>query len=201
MIKLGVFMSHPIQYQANLLRLLSKGSDIQTKVSFFWNFGVADSYDPEFATNLTWDIAILDGYERQFLKNSSVSPSSSFFGCVNPGVVLDIYRNNYDAVLIFGWGLFSNWLVVATCKIFKIPILLIGEAPLSHQAFLSVFKAQIKKFALRLFFRGISAFGYIGQENKKFYLSYGVDGANLFFAPYAVDNGRYIKKNSKTNYS
>ena len=51
---------------------------------------------------------------------------------------------------------------------------------------------QIKKIILGWLFRHISAFLYIGEENKKFYEFYGVPEGKLFFAPYAVDNNRFM---------
>ena len=49
-----------------------------------------------------------------------------------------------------------------------------------------------QKVILGNLFKRISAFLYIGEENKKFYQYYGASGRKIIFAPYAVDNERYI---------
>lgn len=194
--KLAVLTSHPIQYQAPLFKKISESPEIDLMVYFNWDFGIKSGYDREFGKKFKWDISLLNGYKYKFLKNFSLKPSSDFLGQLNFGIIKEIYDlrfKNYDAILIYGWNSFTNLLAFLTAFIFKIPVLLRGENPLNQELLKPRWKIKIKKIILNWLFKHISAFLYIGEENKKFYKNYGVSDEKLFFAPYAVDNERFIR--------
>lgn len=193
---LAIFMSHPIQYQVPLLVKLAKNQDFKTHTYFFWDFGVKETYDADFKRVIKWDIPILEGYQYSFLKNYSLRPSSSFFGEVNFGVIAEIIRHRHDAILVFGWGLFSNWLAFFAALISGTRIILHAESPMNQEAYKKGLKRVVRNMVLRQLFKCVSAFLYIGKENKRFYEHFGVPQNKLFFAPYAVDNERYFKEKS-----
>ncbi len=196
--KLAVVMSHAIQYQIPLLRKIAASGKINLMTYFNWDFGVnkEGSLDPEFKTKIKWDIPVLEGYKYKFLKNFSLRPSSNFLGQLNFGIIKELIQNRYDAVLIYGWNLFTNWLAIFTALIVKTNIILQSESPLNQELLKSGFKQKIKKFIFKkIFFPQVNAFLYIGEENKKFYQFYDVPKEKLFFAPYAIDNERYIRSN------
>lgn len=195
--KLAIIMSHAIQYQAPLLRKIAASGKIDLTAYFNWDFGVKETYESDFSAKIKWDIPILEGYRYKFLKNLSPRPSSNFFGQLNFGIVKELIQNRYDAVLIYGWNLFTNWLAFFTALIINTPVILQGESPLSQELLKNGWKQKIKMVVLRKFFKHISAFLYIGEENKKFYKYYGVSDEKLFFIPYAVDNERYIAANQE----
>lgn len=199
MTRLGIFMSHPIQYQVSLLRNISKHEGIDLLVNYYWDFGVNESYDPEFGSKIKWDVPLLDGYQSRFVKNYAKHKSTSFFGCINPGVVLPILRKEYDVVLIFGWALFSNWMVVLAAFLSRTPILLSGESPLSHEAQKKGLFGKVRRLILKTLFSTVNGFLYIGQENRLFYESFRISPEKLFFAPYAVENIRHIEYQKVNN--
>jgi glycosyltransferase involved in cell wall biosynthesis len=198
MTRLAIFMSHPIQYQISLLRNIAKNEGIDLLVSYYWDFGINESYDPEFGSKIKWDLPLLDGYKSRFITNYAKHKSTSFFGCINPGVVPPILRKEFDVVLIFGWALFSNWLVVLAAFFSRTPILLCAESPLSHEVPKKGFFGKIRRGALKTLFSMTSGFLYIGQENRLFYESFGISPKKLFFAPYAVDNTRHVGTRKET---
>jgi len=67
-----------------------------------------------------------------------------------------------------------------------------SESPLNQELLKTDFSQNVKRMFLRTLFKFISAFLYIGEENRKFYKYLGVPDAKLFFASYAVDNARFI---------
>ncbi len=75
-----------------------------------------------------------------------------------------------------------------------IPLILKGENPLNQEYLKAKWKLFVKSIILRNFFKGVSAFLYVGKENKKFYEYYGVPQKKLFFGPYAVDNNFFFEK-------
>ena len=193
MYRLAILTSHPIQYQAPLFKKLAERPEIDLTVYFCWDFGAGKkSLDAEFGKKIKWDIPLLEGYEYKFLKNFSLKPSSEFFGQINFGIIKELRQNNYDAILVFGWNSFTNWLVFLTAFWRKTPIFLRGENPLNQEFLKSGWKIRLKKIILGWLFRRVSAFLYIGEENKKFYEYYGAPKEKLFFVPYAVDNDRFM---------
>ena len=191
--RLSIFMSHPIQYQVSLLKKLANIDGINLNVYFYWDFGCKDSYDPEFNNIVKWDLPLLDGYKYSFLRNFSLKKGTHFFGCINFGVIIPILFKKQDVVMIFGWALFSNWLVVIAALISRTPILLFAESPFSHEVLKKSFLNKIRRKVLKGLFSLINGFLYIGKENKMFYKSYGIAEEKLFFVPYAVDNERHFK--------
>jgi len=193
--KLAILTAHPIQYQAPLFRKLSENPKIDLTVYFNWNFGVdKPSYDSGFGKEIKWDIPVLEGYNFNFLKNYSFKPSSNFWGQINFGIISEIIKGKYDAIIIFGWNSFSNWLAFLTAFIIKTSVILRAESPLNQEILKAGWKLKFKKIILGTLFKFISGFLYIGEENRKFYQFYGVPENKLFFAPYAVDNDRFIKE-------
>ena len=188
--KLAVVTSHVIQYQAPLLRKIAASADIDLKVYFNWGFGVEEMRDPGFNVTVKWDIPLLEGYDHKFLKNSSLRPSSKFWGQINFGIVPELAKRRYDAVLLFGWSLFTNWLVFLTAFIIGTRVILLAESPLSHELTKKKTRRFLRKLIFGVLFRLVDKFLYIGEENRKFYEYYGVPKEKLFFAPYAVENDR-----------
>lgn len=193
--RLAIFMSHPIQYQVSLLRLISNSKKVNLKVYFYWDFGFKQSYDPEFDSVVKWDLPLLSGYKNQLLRNFSLKKGTHFFGCINPGVIPSILLKKHDVVMIFGWAIFSNWLVILAAKLSKTPILLFAESPMSHETVKLDFKNKVRRIILKKLFKLINGFLYIGKENRDFYQSFNISKNKLFYAPYAVDNTRHL--NSK----
>jgi GxxExxY protein len=191
--KLGIFISHPIQYQVPLYKKLSKKIDLT--VYYYSQFGAEKYFDPQFKKEIKWDINLLEVYNYKFLKNYSSKPGFHFFGFINFGIFKEIFKNKFDAVLINSWSYLSDWLVILACLILKTKLLLRVESPYNQEILKPKWKLFIKKIIFgKILFPKIYAFLYIGEENRKFYKFYGVPDEKLFFAPYAVDNERFQKE-------
>jgi glycosyltransferase involved in cell wall biosynthesis len=194
--KLGIFISHPVQYQVPLYQKLSK--KINLTVYYYSQFGVEKYFDPQFKKEFKWDINLLEGYNYKFLKNYSFKPGFHFFGFINLGIFKEIFKNKFDAVLINSWSYLSDWLVILACLISKTKLLLRVESPHNQEILKSKWKLFIKKIIFgKILFPKVHAFLYIGEENRKFYKFYSVSDEKLFFAPYAVDNERFQKEYEK----
>jgi len=193
--KLAILASHPVTYHVPIFRKLAKHPRINLTVYFCSDFGVKKAdFDPGFGRKIKWDLDLLSGYKYKFLKNYSLNPNpSTFFGLINPGIIRELLKNKYDAIIVYGYFLFTNWLAFLGAWLTKTPIFLRGENPL-NQEFLSKIKFIIKNLILRVLFKMITGFLYIGRENKKFYQFYGVQNKKLFFTPYAVENERFTKE-------
>jgi glycosyltransferase involved in cell wall biosynthesis len=188
MTRLSIFMSHPIQYQVSLLKKISAIKGVDLEVFYFWDFGLKKTYDNEFRAEIQWDVPLLSGYSSTFLRNFSWKKNTSFWGCINPGVISTFFKGKHDVVLVFGWAIFSNWLIIALAIMRSVPIMLISEAPLSHENFKKGIRKWIRKGLLDYLFCKVDLFLYIGEDNRLFYKSFNVPDDKLIFCPYAVDN-------------
>ena len=78
--RLAYLVSHPIQYQAPLLRLISAEPDIDLTVFFCSDLSVRVYHDDGFGQALQWDVPLLDGYRHEFLPAFGGTDRLSFCG-------------------------------------------------------------------------------------------------------------------------
>jgi glycosyltransferase involved in cell wall biosynthesis len=197
--KISYFISHPIQYQAPLLKYLHENlKDVDLEVVYFTKHTIG-GLDKQFGVNIIWDIPLLQGYKYVFLKNFSLRPavSGSFFGLVNFGVINYLIKRKPESIILHGWSYFSNILVLVVAKLLRIKIILRAESPLSAEENKSKINHFIKKRILGLCDR----FLFIGKENKSFYEFMGIQKSQMFYAPYCVDNDRFIDAKKNFQYS
>ena len=62
MIKLAYVVTHPIQYQAPLLRLVAASGDIDLTVFFLSDFSLRSHHEAAFGQSFKWDVNFPDGY-------------------------------------------------------------------------------------------------------------------------------------------
>lgn len=196
--KLAVLISHPIQYQAPLFKLLSNEANIDLTVLYCSEWGLKTYFDENFGQSVKWDIPLLDGYNYKFLKNISPSPNpSKFFGQVNPEIISELKNGSYDAIWIHGWNSVTNWIAMLAAFQFKIPVLLRGETNLLNES--TGLKNNFKKLILSNLFKKIRVFLSIGTANEVFYKTYGASEEKIFSVPYTVNNDFFISKANELN--
>jgi glycosyltransferase involved in cell wall biosynthesis len=194
MLRLAYFVSHPIQYQAPLLRLIAADPDIQLKVFFYSDFSLQSYQDPGFGQVIKWDVPLTEGYDYQFLDTWGTKQRKSF---LQQPVARDIFeqlkQGQFDAVWVHGWSHICSLQAIVAAKRLGIPLLLRGEAHGLKEPKYPVKKWAKKAFLNRLF-KTVAGFLYIGTLNRQFYQSYGVSEERLFPVPYAVDNDFFQKQ-------
>ena len=192
--RLAYFVSHPIQYQAPLLRLIAEDPDIDLTVFFFSDFSLKAYQDKEFGKTIKWDVPLTEGYKHHFLKYWGPSRRASW---IKQPVAIDIHhqleKGNFDAVWVHGWSWFCCLQAILAAKQLGIPVLLRGDSNIVLET-TDFFKKSTKKFVFSWLFRKIDAFLYVGSCNKQFYQHYGVEESRLFLFPYAVDNNFFRNK-------
>ena len=186
--RLAIITSHPIQYQVPLFKKISEHPDICLTVYFRSKKGVeAPYYDTEFGKEVKWEIPLLEGYSYRFLSGPL-------------GLVRELHASLYDALMLYGWNSWLNLFAFAFARIRGIRIFMYGESPFCQEAKKRGPLQIIKRIFLRALFTGVSAFLYIGEENRKFYEWLGVPEKKLFYTPYAVDNERWGQGIKSTNH-
>lgn len=196
--KLAFVIGSPTPDHAPLFREISRTCpEIDLTVCFCSDFGVKKAgYDANFGKEIKWDIPLLDGYKSKFLRNFSFKSSiDGFWGLINPGIILELWRNDYDAVLIDGYSSLANWFSFLGAWLSGTAIIFRGESDLSNKRpfLLKIFK----EIVLNPLFKTVKAFLYSCQRNKDYFLHYGVSAAKLFFFPSAVDNSYWQNKISE----
>ncbi len=188
MVKLAYFVSHPIQYQAPLLRKIASDPDIELKVFFYSDFSLNAYKDPGFGKLVKWDTPLTDGYDYQFLDCwGSKQWKDIFHQPVAKDVTKQLEMGNFDAVWVHGWFWFCSLQVIWAASKLNIPILMRGESNVLSETS-NFLKKTTKKIFLNFLFKKISAFLYVGTLNHRFYRNHGISEDCLFSVPYAVDN-------------
>ncbi|MHC2995248.1 MAG: glycosyltransferase family 4 protein [Candidatus Atribacteria bacterium] len=191
--KLAILTSHPIQYQAPLFKKLAQHPKIDLTVYFCSDHGVTKKVDPGFGVAFKWDIPLLEGYRYKFLKNYFPFISGNrLWLSVNLGIIKELWKEKYDAILIHGYVALSGWLAFLGTRLSKTPILFRGETILRPGQ--SRLKRVVKSLCLKALFRKIDAFLPIGTRSREFYLAYDVPESRMFLTPYSVDNEFFHRK-------
>jgi glycosyltransferase involved in cell wall biosynthesis len=190
-VRLAYLVTHPIQYQAPLLRRIAADPDIHLSVMFGSDFSVRSHVDAGFGQKVEYDVPLLDGYESRFLPLRGMPlPSGSdpdFWRPWSAGLNRALSEIKPDALWVHGYHRATNLEAMLLARLRGIPVLLRDEATLISAA-RSAPKRLIKQAALRTVDKMTSAFLAIGSLNHAFWRSYGVPESKLFDMPYAVDN-------------
>lgn len=188
--KLSIITTHPIQYTAPWFHLLTERKIIQVKVFYTWSQSQTGiKYDPGFGKNIEWDIPLLEGYDYEFVENTSKSPGTrTHNGIINPGLIKIIEQYNPDAILVNGWNFNSH---LKCLKYFhkKIPVLFRGDSTLLDEQ--RGIRKLLKQIVLTPIYKKVDFGLYVGTQNKKYFLKYGLKENQLIFVPHAIDNNRF----------
>ncbi len=193
--RLAIITTHPIQYNAPLFRLLSERKRIAVKVFYTWGQSQEPVFDARFGLQRSWDIPLLEGYEYEFVKNTSKQPDSNrFLGVRNPGLIRRIKSEDFDAVMVYRWSLFSHFRILRSFGE-KQKLFFRGDSHLLKEQ--KGIKALLKKWLLRFVYGKVTKSFYVGKHNKASYLQYGLTENQLIYAPHAIDNDRFSRDADK----
>lgn len=191
-IRLAYLVSHPIQYQAPLLRRINQEPDIDLTTLFCSDLSAKEYRDTEFGASFKWDVPLLEGYKYKFLPAFVSTQQLSFLKPFNYGITRALKRGRFDALWVHGWGYWSHIWAILIAKLLGIKVLIRGESTLYTRR-----HGVLKQTAKRLFIHSIvsltDAFLAIGTLNREFYLYYGANTGAMCMVPYAVDNAFFQK--------
>lgn len=186
-LRLAYFVSHPIQYQAPLLRKVALQRDIHFKVFFRSDLSVRGYYDPGFKTSVKWDIPLLEGYEYEFLPLLLKSETLTPWKPINHGIRRIFRSHRFDAVWVHGYSTSTNLQAIVAAHAMKVPVLLRTDSTLFDRA-----RSRTKLFAKQIFFRWlqkrVSAALTVGESNTDYWRHYFGEQFPVFPCHYAVDN-------------
>ena len=181
--QLAYFVTHPIQYQAPLLKALSARKEIELKVFFIMDFSLAIHVLKDFPDGTKWDTPLLSGYEYTFLPKIFKSNDSGFFKPFVYGIRKALKERHWDAVWVHGYNHYSLIIVMILSYIFRIPIFYRSESNLKFTP-----SHTLKNIFIRSLIKLSTGLLFIGNDNKEYYKFFGAPENKLYFTPYAVDN-------------
>ncbi len=191
MLRVGHFVTHPIQYFSPLYRELAERVDVHLTVLFGSSFGTEPSFDPGLGSKIQFDVPLLDGFTFEYLENvGDGKPSASYssFDCPNIGEFLE--KERFDVLWMHGWGYRAQHQIAAAAKRRSIPYLLRGESTLVEAPKYSL-RWWRRKLMMRSLLRDAAGCLYVGRNNLAFYKSLGLSDVRLYPAHYSVDTKRF----------
>lgn len=189
-LRLAYFVTHPIQYQAPLLKRIAQEPDIDLKVFFSSDISVRGYVDKGFGVHVQWDTPLLDGYNCEFLPVIRDAMDGEAFGSAGPlnhGIKRKLRDGQFDAVWVHGYNYLTNLQAIRAANSMKIPVLLRAESTL-HDRPRSQFKLGIKERFFKWLKPRISAVLSIGEENTTYWKHNFGNDFPIFPFHYAVDN-------------
>ncbi len=197
-VKLAYLVSHPIQYQAPLLRRIAQEPDIDLTVFYGSDFSVRGYKDEGFGgVGVKWDIPLLDGYHHEFLPALRDNATVSFARPLNYGIFERLRGNKdeapFDALWVHGYATFNSLHAMLAAKSLGIPVLLRGDMWLRDRP-RSPAKLAMKSLffqILRHFVDGVLSVGSLNADYWRHHLG---NDFPLFMMPYAVDNNYFQQR-------
>ena len=199
-LRLAYLVTHPIQYQAPLLRRINAEPDIDLTVFFGTDFSARPFVAADFGQTIEWDVPLLEGYRHEVLP--AIGPRDEkdlgFWKPLNHGLAARLSAGQFDALWVHGYARWLHWAAMAAARRRGIKVLLRDEAtPISAA------RGPVKQAAKHLFFSGmnrlVDAYLAIGSLNRRYYVEHGVAKDRIFMVPYAVDNARFMADAAKAN--
>jgi len=198
-VRVAYLVSHPIQYQAPLLRRISQEPDIDLTVFFGSNFSVREYVDKGFGVDVKWDVPLLEGYRHEFLPviwdKGRTGPTSQF----NRGIFSRLRGGKgaagFDVLWVHGYSTLNALQGMLIAKSLGIPVLLRAESRLSAREASAVKRGAKRAFfsVLKRFVDGVLTIGTLNAAYWRYYLE---DRTPQFLTPYAVDN-HYFQSRSR----
>ncbi len=177
-IKLGVLVTHPIQYFVPVYRELAKAEVIELTVLYRTRVGLDAYHDPGFGQTVKWDIPLLDGYTHKFLS------SKNRIDGVQWRVIIELLCYRFDVLLVHGYNSITNIFAIFIAKLIGTKVLMRGDTRIQPDHKIAGLKANIK----RALFKCCDGFVTIGSLNCAYYQQHGVSVERLYFAPFCVQN-------------
>ncbi|MEE2759831.1 MAG: glycosyltransferase family 4 protein [Pseudomonadota bacterium] len=171
-VKLLYLVSHPIQYQAPLLRKIDSDPYFDLQVLFEGDFSDRPYRDKGFGVDINWDVPLRSGYTNALMGE----------------VDLEARLRDADALWVHGWQSAGLKQAIGLARGVGTPVLMRGENWAGAMPDGAPPAKWAKRFYRRRIFEKCSAFLAIGTQNRAYYQGYGIPQNRIFPVPYAVDN-------------
>ena len=100
--KIGIFTTHPIQYQVPLFRSLERVKNIDAHIFYASNHGIKPKMDEDFNKKFAWNIDLISGYKYKFIGSNKHNVNNFLLN--SNTIKKEIKKKRFDANIIFGWN-------------------------------------------------------------------------------------------------
>ena len=198
-IRIAYLVSHPIQYQAPLLRRIAQERDIDLTVFFGSGFSVKGYADRGFGVDVSWDVPLLDGYRHEFLPTLRDKGRTGVASPLNYGIFSRLKGRRgaagFDVLWVHGYSTLNALQAMIAAKALGIPVLLRAESrESSHRR--SGLRRVVKRLLFLVLRNLVDAVLPIGTLNGAYWRDHLGKRIPQFSMPYAVDN-EYFRSRSQ----
>lgn len=178
--RVGVVVSHPIQYFSPLWALLAHRGHIELSVMYGSDAGLRPAFDSGFGATHRWDIDLTSGFQHAFMSRSGESP-----GCLRRMFRLGRFVAAQDLVIVHGWATPQTVMAILLCTLLRTPFLFRTDT--SQRVARRRFDPRIwwPKIANRLSSGALVA----GQRNAE--IARALGARRRYFVPFTVDTERF----------
>jgi glycosyltransferase involved in cell wall biosynthesis len=203
-VRLAYLVSHPIQYQAPLLRRIALEPDIDLTVFFGSDFSVRGYQDDGFGVDVKWDVPLVDGYHHEFLPVMRDIGTQTFASPLNYGIFSRLCGDGgeaqFDVLWVHGYAMVNALHAMVVAKSLGIPVLIRGDMWLRDRP-----RSGPKLLLKKLFFQGLKELVdgvlTVGSLNEDYWRHHLEDEVPLFLMPYAVDNAYFEQRSVEARAS
>ncbi len=178
-LRLLYIVSHPIQYQAPLLRHIASEPSIKLTVLFESMVTTGKYTDPGFGCHVNWDVPLTEGYTYHHVSSNSEA-------CA--------FLRETDVLWVHGWNSRLKRSVISSAKSCGVPVLIRGENTANAMPDEYGLRGLVKRWYLSRIFAKSAGFLCIGSKNRQYYKERGISEDRLFYMPYAVDNDFFSER-------
>lgn len=188
-IRLGIFVTHPVQYHTPIWRLLAQSPELEVKVHFFSDHSIRGGIDPGFGVPVAWDTPLLEGYESTFLSRDADIRRPRTFVMKQPEKILR--EGKFDWIFIAGYTHPFELQLLRIARSMGIKVLMRGEFTDLKTHTPPLWKRLVRRWFLRWVYHRVDAFGCVGYQAKQHLLAHGVPESAMFFSPYSVHSAMF----------
>jgi glycosyltransferase involved in cell wall biosynthesis len=191
--RLAYLVSHPIQYQAPLLRQIAADPDMDLTVFFCSDYSLREHKDEGFGRKIEWDVPLVDGYNHVFLPAVAAEGPPAMLRPINYGLAGMLRKGDYDVLWVHGYMRLYHLVSMLRARLQGRIVVNRDEAWAMSAA-----RGPLKNIVKRLFYgllrRLCHGWLVIGTANRDYYLANGMGEETLFTVPYAVDNAAFAQR-------
>jgi glycosyltransferase involved in cell wall biosynthesis len=201
-IRLAYVVSHPIQYQADLLRTIAADPGIDLCVFFCSDFSAGSYKDQGFGVSVVWDVPLLSGYRYVVLPRWFETHSPSVFQPISRGFYRHLRRGldgePFDAVWVHGYSTVNALHAMLAAKALGLPVITRVESWLGDRN-RSGARLAMKQAFFRVL-RGLTdAVLAVGTHNAEYWKHYMGEHFPIFLMPYAVNNSYFSDRTANAS--
>jgi glycosyltransferase involved in cell wall biosynthesis len=184
-VRVGIFNTHPIQYQAPIWRRLAQDGRFRCTVFFLSDQGLIPRVDPGFGQPVAWDVPLVDGYDHRFLARA---PIAEAYRMPIPGIDDLLRRERFDIVMMHGYRHAYCRQLIRHRRRGGYKVVVRGEFSDLLDAKRPAWQRLARRACLSMLYRRIDVFSSIGTDAAAHLRRHCVGDDRIFLAPYCVDD-------------